>query len=753
MPQLVVAGQTQTNQAILDHGISDLLIHDTGTGAVLYTLSGPNGGLAAYAIGPDGDLALIDQAHFAAGLAPDILPTLTLIDTADGPKLVVAADGAGNLTGYQLGAQGGIDGSSTLSGLASQAGAVLDMDQWGDDMLFLANAGTGSIQAYSFAQGGTLAHAFAAADTQATYADSVFALETVAIGGVDYLIGASATDQGVTAYRIEADRFVATGNLGVAEGIGVMTPTAMATAMVGNRCFVLLGSAPGDGIGQSGAITVMELLGDGQLVPTDHVIDTLHTRFGGIQTLDVVTSNGFTYVVAAGGDDGLTVFLLMPNGRLQIIDVMADTPATGLENVTAVVAFHGGNALHLYLSSEISAGVTAITLDTSRNGSVLIAAQGGGTLSGTALDDIVLGGAGNDLLQGASGDDILEDGRGLDTLSGGAGRDIFVLRADGQTDVITDFEPGRDRIDLSDWPFLYDPAQLTITPTPDGAIVTWRGETLVIQTLNGTSLSAANVRAALMTAPERSPIPPDLRANPPLEGTDGPDLLSGGDGDETILGLAGNDTLYGGAGNDTLEGGDGNDVLHGQRGEDHLIGGSGRDWLFGYAQDDRLEGGDDGDRLYGMPGHDWLDGGDGRDWLFGNGGRDTIHGGGDNDQVYGLAGHDVLFGDAGNDRVFGGGGNDTLDGGAGNDTLTGDIGADVFVFGEGLDVITDFKNDVDEIHLDDAMWGGGLTVAQVISAFGSVVGGNTVLDFGGGNTLTINGLTNTSLLLDDLVIV
>src|SRR5690606_37788719 len=118
-------------------------------------------------------------------------------------------------------------------------------------------------------------------------------------------------------------------------------------------------------------------------------------------------------------------------------------------------------------------------------------------------------------------------------------------------------------------------------------------------------------------------------------------------------------------------------------------------------------------------------------------------------------GADVVFGGAGNDWIDGGGGNDTLDGGIGNDVLTGGVGADRFVFlaDYGQDRVTDFTDDVDTLFLDDALWGGGLTVAQVVATFASVQGGDTVFDFGGGETVILEHTGSLGLLLDDILII
>ena len=155
--------------------------------------------------------------------------------------------------------------------------------------------------------------------------------------------------------------------------------------------------------------------------------------------------------------------------------------------------------------------------------------------------------------------------------------------------------------------------------------------------------------------------------------------------------------------------------------------------------------------------------GDGNDIINGNGlvnhilamrGNDLVHGGANNDRVEGGDGNDVLYGDAGSDLIFGGAGNDMLLGGSNNDTLNGGGGLDRFVFqlGTGVDRIMGFQDDIDTLRLDDALWGGGKTVAQVISTYAHVVGANTVFNFGAGNAFIVLAVTNTGEFLNDLTI-
>lgn len=84
---------------------------------------------------------------------------------------------------------------------------------------------------------------------------------------------------------------------------------------------------------------------------------------------------------------------------------------------------------------------------------------GGGTgrdaLDGGRGDDRLSGGLGRDVLDGGPGSDRLIGGGGADRMIGGAGHDTFVfsspaqMSAGGARDTITDFVPGRDKIDFT----------------------------------------------------------------------------------------------------------------------------------------------------------------------------------------------------------------------------------------------------------------------------------------------------------------
>ncbi|WP_175389128.1 S-layer family protein, partial [Pseudomonas sp. C2B4] len=72
------------------------------------------------------------------------------------------------------------------------------------------------------------------------------------------------------------------------------------------------------------------------------------------------------------------------------------------------------------------------------------------SLTGDNNSNIITGGLGNDVLKGEGGDDFLIGGLGNNTLTGGSGADTFQwLKGNSGHDVITDFTPGTDKLDLS----------------------------------------------------------------------------------------------------------------------------------------------------------------------------------------------------------------------------------------------------------------------------------------------------------------
>lgn len=168
------------------------------------------------------------------------------------------------------------------------------------------------------------------------------------------------------------------------------------------------------------------------------------------------------------------------------------------------------------------------------------------------------------------------------------------------------------------------------------------------------------------------------------------------------------------------------------------------------------------DKIYGNGAANWIKGNKGNDLIYGKGGNDILNGNGKHDTLIAGDGNDILRGGSGADLLYGNAGNDILRGGRGHDRLIGGAGADTFVFKAGweADVIRDFQDNVDTIQLQSALWGGAiLSVTQVIALYATTVansasvGFHVELNFGAGDMLKVFGITDATVLWDDITII
>ena len=148
---------------------------------------------------------------------------------------------------------------------------------------------------------------------------------------------------------------------------------------------------------------------------------------------------------------------------------------------------------------------------------------------------------------------------------------------------------------------------------------------------------------------------------------------------------------------------------------------------------------------------DVLWGGAGNDILRGNRDNDDLRGGNGIDNLYGGHGHDTLFGDKDKDYLLGENGNDRLDGGTGNDNLTGGGGADIFVYRNsdyGYDRVKDFEIGIDKIDVTHF----GFSSFSQVQDLASDTDFGLRIDFGGGNVLMLEGLSEAELSASDVLI-
>lgn len=748
-------------------GVTDIVVAESSLGSVLYTTSRYGGGdLLAYRIEADGGLMFLDSRPIAGQAQVGTENTLKFVDgklyltgaeNAALTQIGIADDGTflavSEVTGAPLPAQLLATASIEVNGLTFMYGITRGSDTVG--VWQMDGAGAASV-----IEGGDPGDASQSALTGMTVAYA---------GGAPFLLVASDADNALISMSVGSDgRPREVSRISSEDGIGIASPTATAFVEVGGQSFGVMAAA------DSSTLSVVRLGSDGSLRLTDHIIDTRDTRFDGVHTIDTASYNGRGYVAAAGGDDGVSIFELLEDGRLLHLTSIADGTGTTMSGVSALSLTLQGSALHLAVASGAEAGLSVFTLDIASRGPIIGGTTAADLLNGAKGDDYLYGGTGNDEIVGQAGDDIIRDGAGVDVLTGGEGRDLFVLSNDGTIDTITDFDLNKDRIDLSGWSFLRSNSQVAFQSTADGGVISFGVETLELKTADGSPLTTDQIQTLDLVGQSRFmpdwvlPDQPDSYTAPAaaaplsligtpqadilwggdaddlIEGRKDNDELSGGGGGDLIKGGAGDDAIYGNAGNDVAEGGEGADriwggigwdTIRGNAGDDVIVAGDGFDAAGGGDGDDILSGNNGADKLYGDAGNDRLTGGlnadslwggTGEDQLRGSAGSDNLFGGGGNDQLFGNAGADKMEGDGGNDRLAGGINNDTLNGGSGRDTLQGDNGSDVLIGGAGNDLLKgNAGHDVLDGGAGDDILAGGIGADRFIYG----VGNDTILNF------------------------
>ncbi|QUJ76035.1 hypothetical protein KDD17_14045 [Sulfitobacter albidus] len=326
-------------------------------------------------------------------------------------------------------------------------------------------------------------------------------LDTVEVGTATYLLAAQFGTEGISSYRMDNATGALThvDDIGAAQGLGINAPTDFETVTAFGKTWVIMGSAG------TSMLNVLELEADGTLTAADQIMDTRETRFGGVQSVTATEVDGHVFVVAGGADDGLSLFTLMPDGRLIHLETIEHTPGAGLMNVGEIETSVVGGDLQIYVSSATDAGLTRFRVDLGDLGDVHRGdGDGAGTRSGGAGDDLMIAGQ-SDYLRGGDGDDILvgaQDAR----LSGGRGADRFVMSETGGSSRILDFTAGEDILDLSSYVMLRSAAQVEVNSNASGARVSVRDTVIDIRSSNGMSLDRDDLFADEFQWPDRIPM-------------------------------------------------------------------------------------------------------------------------------------------------------------------------------------------------------------------------------------------------------
>ena len=673
--------------------LTDLSAIQTPSGLVVVGVNGLGGGFSTFRATNATTIATaVGQSAYPGSLGHGVEPEALFIDTAAGRAVFSIGMTDAGSRGILVGNGAAVLGTTTLAGLPRDviAATVAGID--GGVGLVTARAGTPGLESWRVGPTGVERVASVALPADAPPGTRINDLTLVTVEGQAIVIGTSTAGNLLTTHRLGPDGALEPAAvLGGSTGAPFAAPREVEVATVAGITYAIVAGAG------SSSLTVLRIDPSGALALTDHILDERGTRFDAVTALETVTIDGRTYVFAAGTDDGLSMFTLLPGGQLLHLATMADSATTALADVSALTAVQSGSSIAVFAASATEAGISQFVVEP---GTIGVTGWAGlGAVSGGAGNDILVARAGTTALSGGAGDDILVARNEAVRLTGGAGRDLFVPGTAAGRITITDFNAAEDRLDLSFLGMIRSTWQLSVQQTGTGLLVTYGATTLEILSHDGKPLSAglvtndlfpiahyaAGARAYITGTDTGEQIAGPTGQALTAWGRGGNDTMLGGALDDVLEGGLGNDSLVGGAGKDSLTGGDGDDVLEGGDGDDTLIGDLGRDTLTGGNGADRIWGGDGDDLLNGNAGNDWISGGDGNDNISGGLGDDTLYGDAGDDTLGGHTGNDLMLGGDGNDSLRGGDGNDTLYGHAGNDILYGDAGDDFLAGGAGRD--------------------------------------------------------------------
>lgn len=165
-------------------------------------------------------------------------------------------------------------------------------------------------------------------------------------------------------------------------------------------------------------------------------------------------------------DGGLGNDILDGAGGINTVSFVShdQTPIANGDQFNIMLGSHGGDGSMNWLAMVSPNQFVEKEWDTlrnfqnvigSNNSEAIIGNEQDNNINGRGGDDVISGGEGNDVLNGGDGNDRLIGSAGIDTMTGGAGADRFVFLSTSDSpisdtaDLITDFEHGIDKIDLS----------------------------------------------------------------------------------------------------------------------------------------------------------------------------------------------------------------------------------------------------------------------------------------------------------------
>lgn len=157
----------------------------------------------------------------------------------------------------------------------------------------------------------------------------------------DLLIGAGAGQDALVTWRIAPNGALSAVAMVKAADLGMSGASAVeAITLAGQTYLALMGQG-------SSTLDILRLAPDGQVSAVDHIADSRETRFYQPGLIASASDGERAFIAMSGRDHGVSLFQLLPNGRLVHMFSQEDTLQTHLESVSALALDLNGQMLRL----------------------------------------------------------------------------------------------------------------------------------------------------------------------------------------------------------------------------------------------------------------------------------------------------------------------------------------------------------------------------------------------------------------------
>ena len=147
-------------------------------------------------------------------------------------------------------------------------------------------------------------------DTPTRYLADVADSVGFAISGTHYIATLSSKENGVNLAQVSSTSIAQADALGAAEGLPIASPTEIDAIQRLGETTLIVGSSG------TSSLSTVNVDATGTLLIADHILDSPETFVQGVSAIDAVTYGDFAFFAAAGADGGVSLFTVLPGGRI-----------------------------------------------------------------------------------------------------------------------------------------------------------------------------------------------------------------------------------------------------------------------------------------------------------------------------------------------------------------------------------------------------------------------------------------------------